>query len=262
MESLPLFHRLAGRPVLVLGEGEAAEAKRRLVREAGGVPVDEPGPGVRLAFVALETGAEAGAEQLRAAGLLVNVVDRPELCDFTVPAIVDRAPVTVAIGTGGASASLSKALKERFEVILPPGLGALARAIRAARGEIARRHPTAADRRAFWAGLLKPGGPLDPLSDIADAAAAIRAGGPAEPVRPAPLTLGLVAPGADPARFDTETLTLKDLRVLAAADVLVHPPGTPAALLALVRRDAARHEGTDPPAGSAGRVVRLRFLPG
>ncbi|MFN3371254.1 MAG: bifunctional precorrin-2 dehydrogenase/sirohydrochlorin ferrochelatase, partial [Sphingomonadaceae bacterium] len=173
MESLPLFHRLAGRPVLVVGTGDAADAKRRLVIEAGGVPVTEPGPDVRLAFVALETGAEAEAERLRALGLLVNVVDRPGLSDVTVPALVDRAPVTVAVGTGGASASLAKALKERLELLLPPGLGALARAIRAARSEVADRHPSVAARRAFWAALLEPGGPLDPLADIGDPQKAI-----------------------------------------------------------------------------------------
>lgn len=262
MESLPLFHRLAGRPVLVVGSGEAAEAKRRLVREAGGEPVPEAGPGVRLAFVAIDAAADGEAEavaaRLRAAGLLVNVVDRPEQCDFTVPAIVDRAPVTVAIGTGGASASLSKALKERLDLILPPGLGALARTIAGARTAVAQRHPTVAARRAFWADLLRAGGPLDPLADIADPAAAIAAGAPAE-ARAVPLTLELAAPGGDPARFDVDRLTLGDLRALAAADLVLYPPGTPAALLAFVRRDAARHEGDTLPAGIAGRVVRLRF---
>ena len=116
MESLPLFHRLAGQPVLVVGEGEAAAAKARLIQEAGGIVVQALQPGVRLAFVALDDGAEAVAEELRAAGLLVNVVDRPALCDFTVPAIIDRAPVTVAVGTAGASAkpNPSEACPERL----------------------------------------------------------------------------------------------------------------------------------------------------
>src|SRR3546814_14222183 len=82
--------------------------------------VSEWQDGARLAFVALadEAEARAAAEALRARGLLVNVVDRPDLCDFTTPAIVDRAPVTIAIGTGGASAGLAKAIRQRVEALL------------------------------------------------------------------------------------------------------------------------------------------------
>ena len=57
LAALPLFHRVAGRAVLVEGEGEPAEAKRRLVREAGATPVDRPAPGVQLAFLAAPEGA-------------------------------------------------------------------------------------------------------------------------------------------------------------------------------------------------------------
>ena len=120
--------------MLLVGDGEAADAKRRLIEAAGGVVVTALVPGVRLAFVALDA-PEAEAARLKAAGLLVNVVDRPALCDFTVPAIVDRSPVLVAVGTGGASASLATALRQRFERLLPARLGALALALRAARGD-------------------------------------------------------------------------------------------------------------------------------
>ncbi|MBC8073645.1 MAG: HRDC domain-containing protein, partial [Deltaproteobacteria bacterium] len=102
-----------------VGTGEAADAKRRLIEAAGGVVVAVPEPGVQIAFVALEDAGEAAAAavRLRGLGMVVNVVDRPALCDFTVPAIVDRSPVIVAVGTGGASASLAKALRERFEAL-------------------------------------------------------------------------------------------------------------------------------------------------
>lgn len=256
MESLPLFHRLAGRPVLVVGTGDAADAKRRLVIEAGGVPVEAAGPDVRLAFVALEAGVEAEAEaaRLRAIGLLVNVVDRPDLSDVTVPALVDRAPVTVAVGTGGASASLAKALKERLELLLPPGLGSLARAIRAARGDVARHHPGVAARRAFWAALLEPGGPLDPLADIGDPQEAIASAlaGPAPAPPPARVEEIRLGPAG------AEGLTLAELRRLAAADLIVHEEAVPAAVLALARRDAARLVGDSVPGDAAGRVVLLR----
>lgn len=261
MESLPLFHRLAGQPVLVVGEGEAAAAKARLIQEAGGIVVQALQPGVRLAFVALDDGAEAVAEELRAAGLLVNVVDRPALCDFTVPAIIDRAPVTVAVGTAGASASLSKALKERLEVILPPGLGRLAEAIRNARAAVAARYPRVADRRDLWAALLAPGAPLDPLAAQADPAATIAAALASDASATAAPELHevrLQAPrGA--AHFDVDSLPLGVLRLLAQADLVVLPADAPAALGALIRRDAARHEGDAPPADAGGRIVWLRF---
>jgi len=89
--SLPLFHLISGKTVLVVGSGEAADAKRRLVERTGAIVIDEvelaKAHGARLAFVALEDGEEARlvADELRAAGMLINVPDRPELCDFTVP---------------------------------------------------------------------------------------------------------------------------------------------------------------------------------
>ncbi len=122
MKSLPLFHRVAGQPVIVLGEGPAADAKRRLVERAGGDAVADLQAGIergaRLAFVALDEQqeAEAAVMRLHRAGVLVNVADRPALCDFTTPSILDRDPVQIAIGTEGASAGLAKQLRLRFEV--------------------------------------------------------------------------------------------------------------------------------------------------
>jgi hypothetical protein len=114
--SLPLFHQIAGQRVLVLGDGQAAEPKRRLVERAGGVIIDDLpraiDEGVRLAFIAYEDAAacEVAAINARCAGMLVNVVDRPELCDFTTPSILDRDPLLVAIGTGGKNIAQDKAL--------------------------------------------------------------------------------------------------------------------------------------------------------
>ena len=264
MESLPLFHAVRGRPVLLVGEGEAADAKRRLIEEAGGLPTADEASGARLAFVALAEGAEAEAARLKALGFLVNVVDRPELCDFTVPAIVDRAPVTLAIGTAGFSASLAKALKERLEWLLPPGLGPLARAIRTSRTQVAEVHGNVPARRAFWARLLAPGGALDPLHPVADPASAIREAlrSGAGPEPPAPLEIPVPADGAD-------ALTLAQVRALAAADwVLIDARLADAAaaeLLALARRDAARiRPSAGGPAAAAlppGRGVCLRAPP-
>ncbi len=160
MKQLPIFLNLSGRTVVLVGEGEAADAKARLIARAGGRVVAAWEVGATLGFVALddETAARAAADALRARGLLVNVVDRPDLCDFTTPAIVDRDPVTIAIGTGGASAGLAKAVRQRIEALLPSGLGALATALHAARGRMRARWPAAADRRRAIDAALAPGG--------------------------------------------------------------------------------------------------------
>ena len=164
MHSLPLFHRIAGQPVIVLGEGAMAQAKARLVERAGGVVVDEDDRSARLAFITIES-PEAAVVRLRGRGVLVNVADRPELCDFTLPSVLERGPVLVAVSTGGASAGLAKALRLRLETLLPASLGALAEAMAAARGAMRARWPDAGARRGAIDAALAEGGALDPLSE-------------------------------------------------------------------------------------------------
>ncbi|MBW8294251.1 bifunctional precorrin-2 dehydrogenase/sirohydrochlorin ferrochelatase, partial [Sphingopyxis sp.] len=169
MHQLPIFLNLTGRTVVLVGEGEAADAKGRLIERAGGRIVQAWERGATIAFIAIDDEAEAriAATALRDRGLLVNVVDRPELCDFTTPAIVDRAPVTIAIGTGGASAGLAKAVRQRIEALLPARLGALASALYTARDAMKARWPTPADRRRAIDTALAPRGALDPLDGAA-----------------------------------------------------------------------------------------------
>jgi uroporphyrin-III C-methyltransferase/precorrin-2 dehydrogenase/sirohydrochlorin ferrochelatase len=234
MHSLPLFVRLKDRPVILLGEGEAAAAKRRLLERAGASVVGEDGDAV-LAIVAIEDGDEAVAAvaRLKARGVLVNAVDRPALCDFTLPAIVDRDPVLVAIGTGGASAGLAKALRQRLETMLPAGLGRLATALSAARENLRARFPDAADRRRAIDDALQPGGMLDPLGNDADArvddwlAAAQGSTGS-----------GLVVMWLR--SNDPDDLTLAQARLLGQADRVFYRPDVPTAILDRVRADAAR----------------------
>ena len=236
MDALPLFHRIAGCPVIVLGPvgkgGEAAEAKRRLVERAGGMPCGEDNAAARLAFIALAE-PEAAAARLRARGVLVNVPDRPELCDFTVPSILDRTPVVVAIGTGGASAGLAKALRLRLETLLPPGIAALARGLGAAREAMRARWPDAGERRRALDAALGQGGPLDPLGEgsaerIGDWLAQddrTIAGGVHE----------LHLRSADP-----DDLTLREARLLGAADVIAFEVDVAPAVVARARADARR----------------------
>lgn len=249
--SLPLFHRIAGKPVIVLGEGEAADAKRRLVERAGGrIALADDGE-ARLAFVALDQPEEA-AGRLRARGVLVNVVDRPDLCDFTTPAIVDRDPVLIAVGTGGASAGLAKALRLRLDALLPAALGKLADALFDARSDMRAKLPDAGERRHALDAALEEGGTLDPLRE-----------GAADKVQG-----WLADAAADPANIveirllseDPDDLTLRQARWLGAADVVAHAPDVPPEILDRARADAIRIvlEAYGPPPTMPGLTVILR----
>src|SRR3546814_12300027 len=101
-----------------------------------------------IAIVAIEddAAATAAAGRLKARGILVNAMDRPALCDFTLPAIVDRSPVIIAIGTGGASASLANALRHWLAAMLPASLGGLAEPLNAARAQVTARFATSGRR--------------------------------------------------------------------------------------------------------------------
>jgi len=250
MKALPLFHFIAGRPVIVLGEGDAAEAKRRLVERAGGFVVDDTDRGAQLAFLALDH-PEMAAGRLKARGVLVNVVDRPDLCDFTVPSVLDRDPVLVAIGTDGASAGLAKHLRLRLEALLPDAIGKLAEALSASRESIRARWADSADRRRALDGALGDGGALDPF----------RGAGPEDVARwlaqystiPEARRIEIIAP-ADPA-----DLTLRQLQWLGAADTILFDPAVAPAVLDRARADAERIElAADNGADRSGLTVVLR----
>lgn len=251
MISLPLFHRIAGQLVIVLGEGDAAEAKRRLVERAGGVVTTDDLAAAQLAFVA-DDQPEAIVASLKARGVLVNVVDRPELCDFTVPSLLERGSVLVAVGTGGVSAGLAKALRLRLEALLPQSLGKLAQALGDARGTLRKRFGDPADRRRVLDDALGAGGPLDLLDD----ASAERF--------PAWLTVaeqGLTARSEFTLQSDDpDDLTLRQARWLGSADVVCHEPGVPESVLVRARADAVRYALTVgmPAPDLTGRVVVIR----
>lgn len=243
LHALPLFVKLAGRPVILLGEGEAAQAKRRLLERAGARIVGEEAEAA-LAIVALDA-PEPAVERLRARGVLVNTVDRPELCDFTLPAILDRDPVLVAIGTGGASAGLAAALRQRLETLLPAKLGGLAWALGLARGRMRQRWPDAGARRQALATALAPGGMLDPMAEHDPEAVELWLGAPDAPLPPRLLRFALRSP-------DPDDLTLAQARALANADRIYHRADVPPAILARARADAGRVACAAPPADPGG----------
>ena len=253
MNQLPVFVNLRGMPVILLGAGEMADAKRRLIERAGGHCVGEDNRTARIAIVALEDEAEAAdaVARLKARGLLVNAVDRPALCDFTTPAIIERDPVLIAIGTGGASAGLAKALRQRFEAMLPAGLGGLARALDNARDAIRARWPGGPERRRAIDAALAPGGALDPLAEQDAQAVAqwLEQGG--QGVSSGFYTLTIASP-------DPDDLTLRQVRLLGSADLVLHPADMPPAILARARADAAMRLD-DGQADEPGVVVRLAW---
>jgi len=239
LHSLPLFVRLAGRPVILLGEGEAADAKRRLLERAGAVISDE-GAEAALAIVAIADEHQAGdaVARLKSRGILVNAVDRPDWCDFTLPAIIERDPVVIAIGTGCASAGLAAALRQRLETLLPPGLGGLASALHQARAALRATWPAIDDRRRALGAALAPGGALDPLQAGADAVPAWLAD---------PGTTGCALVTIRLRSEEPDDLTIREARLLGLADRLYFRAGVPSVILDRARADATRIQSAGPP---------------
>jgi uroporphyrin-III C-methyltransferase/precorrin-2 dehydrogenase/sirohydrochlorin ferrochelatase len=247
LHSLPLFVRLVGRPVILLGEGEAADAKRRLLDRAGAQVVTDEAAIAALAIVAIDNEAEALAAvaRLKARGVLVNAVDRSAHCDFTLPAIVDREPVLIAIGTGGASAGLAAALRQRLEALVPADLGGLANALQKARGAMRARFPDGGARRRALADALAPGGVLDPLGPSRDVAGWLDGGAMQDGTL---VRMSIASP-------DPDDLTLRQARALASADRVYHRADVPPAILDRARADAARIACDAAPSGTGPGLV-------
>lgn len=221
--------------MILTGAGDAAAAKRRLLERAGARIVGEADEDAGRAAIAIVADGDAAAvARLRARGVLVNATDRPDLCDFTLPAIVDRDPVLVAIGTGGASAGLAKALRQRLEALLPASLGRLADELAEARESLRARWPEDGARRRAIDAALQPQGPLDPLAETADGAVAGWLAGAGESISAGGRVLiRLRSP-------DPDDLTLREARLLGQCDRLYHRADVPAAILDRARADALR----------------------
>jgi uroporphyrin-III C-methyltransferase / precorrin-2 dehydrogenase / sirohydrochlorin ferrochelatase len=254
LDQLPIFVNLKGRKVILVGQGDAADAKRRLIERAGGHCVDAGDREARLAFVAVEDEAEAlaVADALKARGLLVNVVDRPDHCDFTTPAVVDRAPVLIAVGTGGASAGMAKAIRQRIETILPNNLGALAGAVANAREAIRARWADGADRRRTLDAAFARGGALDPFVDHGPDALNHWIEQAEGPPSTRLIEISLLSNNPD-------DLTLLTARLLGEADYVFHDPRVTLNILNRARADAVRQAGAPPSLPPEGLVLYLRL---
>ncbi len=269
MKYFPIFADLDKAHVLVVGGGEQATQKVRLLLKSDAqitvvaesvtdelreleqenaiwivlrVFLARDLEGQRLVYAATGDRAldAAVSRASKARGIPVNVVDVPELSTFIMPAIVDRAPVTVAIGTEGAAPILAREVKTRLEALLPANFGRLAERAQSLRGIVARAIPEPRVRRRLWERLLQ--GPFRRAilaGEEAEAGRILAAelhGGDAPVAGPASGRVALIGCGPG----DPDLLTLKALQKLQEADVLVVDRLVNPKVLEYARRDAER----------------------
>jgi uroporphyrin-III C-methyltransferase / precorrin-2 dehydrogenase / sirohydrochlorin ferrochelatase len=264
MKTFPMFLQMAGRHVVIVGGGEQAAQKARLMLKTEArlvlvAPKLDPelaalvttGRAEQImtltvdvfrdaALVFIATGCvgyDYAAHALaKAAGALVNVVDRPALCDATTPSIVDRDPVVVAISTEGTAPVLARQIKSKMETLLEPALGELAALAGRLRPEVNHRIPQR-ERRFFWDWVFN-GPPRQAMARGAgrEAAALVKdtlAAGGTGAIHGAIALVG-AGPGA------ADLLTLRALRLLQEADIIYYDRLVDPAVLELARRDAER----------------------
>ncbi len=265
MEFLPLFHNLRGQRVLVVGGGEIALRKSRLVAETGAVlRVVAPHIDSQLAALVVSTGGEQllrgyGAADLdgcvlaiaatddeplnaevsqdaRARGMPVNVVDSPALCSVIFPAIVDRSPLLVAVSSGGDAPVLARLIRAKLETWIPSAYGQLAGLAKRFRAQVKERFPDLQQRRVFWEDVFQ--GPV---------AERMLAGQGSEAERLLQARLDsesgevkgeVYLVGAGPG--DPDLLTFRALRLMQQADVVLYDRLVAPAIVDMCRRDAER----------------------
>lgn len=266
MKAFPMFIRTSGRRVVIVGGGEQAAQKARLILKtdaelvivaatledellglvqagrARQVPHLDVSVFEGAAMVFIGTGCpgfDAAAHGVaKSTGVPVNVVDQPDLCDMTTPAIVDRDPIVVAIGSEGTAPVLTRDIKTKLEEMLPLNLGGLAALAGRLRPSVALKVPRD-KRRAFWAWVFKGETRVQwARGRERDAARAIKSaiaeGG--APERPAQGHISLV--GAGPGARDL--MTLRAVERLQEADVIFYDRLVDPDVLELARRDAER----------------------
>lgn len=258
---------LQGARIVVVGDGDSAENKVRLFRNApcrldwycldragptprdlseqthvisGRLPVRGAFDQARLVFIATQDQrlAQQWAKRARRARAWVNVVDQPELSDFFTPALVDRGAVTIALSTGGAAPILVRDLRSALEAVIPRGVGLLASAARELRDTVRAVTSNVDERRAFWERALRGRAVLEAESgDEPGVRRALLA--ELESFRNAEPASGVVhLVGAGPG--DPDLLTVKALKILRDADVLVFDRLVSDEVIDRARRDALR----------------------
>lgn len=265
MDYLPIFCRLDNKPVLLVGGGEVAERKARLLLDAGAqLTVVAPELDPELAELATNGSIEwlAGEfapaqltgkwlvvaatdrrevnalvyQSANQARIFANVVDDPKRSSFIMPSIIDRSPLMVAISSGGKAPVLARLLREKLEALLPQHLGAVAAFAGSLRERVKARFASMGERRRFWERLLGADrlgqalarGDSASANQLADNLFADESQTAGE----------VVLVGAGPG--DPGLLTLHALRQMQQADVVVYDRLVSDEVMALVRRDAKR----------------------
>lgn len=266
MDYLPLFHNIHDKPCLVIGGGSIAARKIALLLEAGAkVTVISPTltdslmqfastgkvthlprvfetsdiEGYMLVIAATDDMQinEAVSKTAKRHNIPVNVVDQPDLCSFIFPAIIDRSPMTIAISSGGAAPVLARSIRGKLETLLPQSLGKLAQLAATFRAPVKKHFTNTKQRRIFWEKVFN-----GPIADFVyqghnnKAKHALEAELAATEDTPTQGIVYLVGGGPG----DPELLTIKALRLLQQADVIVYDRLVSAEVLNLARRDAER----------------------
>ena len=267
MRYYPIFLDLAGKPALIVGGGETAARKLRLLRKAG-ADITLVAPEVVPEIAALAKSGEinwqgrrfqpsdldgrvavhaasglaevdrAVAEAARAAGLPVNAVDDPEASSFIMPAIVDRDPIVIGISSSGSAPVLARRIRECLETLLPTRLGSLATFAERFRGAVAATRQPAA-RRGFWERVFDgPIGRAVLAGDEAGAREAMLTAINRSESSAGAETGSVHIVGAGPG--DPDLLTVKALRLIQDADVILYDALVDETILERARRDAER----------------------
>ena len=265
MRHFPLFFDLNGQHCLVVGGGAIALRKANLLSKAGAVihvvspdilddvayiaekslgtvhyrAYEQTDLEAKTLVIAATNDGEVNAlvsAQAKANNQPVNVVDNPELCSFILPSIIDRAPLTIAVSSGGASPVLTRMIRSRIESMIPAAYGRLAEFVGGFRDKVKHSIKTEAERRRFWESALQ--GPIAEkvlMGKTEEASVLFEESlQHCDDKQPGEVCLVGAGPG------DPDLLTFKALRLLQSADVILYDRLVSPAIVDLARRDAEK----------------------